>query len=296
MSNKSSLAGKSELRPLRPRQSQPRLPGHESMMRPRPESDPPDGNGRKLTGKVALITGGDSGIGRAVALAFASQGADVCIGYYTEHDDARRTASDVEEAGRRCLMLPGDIRSPKVCRGLVDHAVDRFGRIDILVNNAAVQFPRKSIAQITPEQLLVTFEVNLFSMFYLSAAALPYLRRSRRGSIINTTSVTAYRGSAELVDYAATKGGIVAFTRSLSQQLASDNIRVNAVAPGPVWTPLIPASFDEEKVSTFGSDVPLGRAAEPRELAGAYVFLASDDASYITGQVIHVNGGEIVNG
>jgi NAD(P)-dependent dehydrogenase (short-subunit alcohol dehydrogenase family) len=221
-----------------------------------------------LTGRVALITGGDSGIGRAVALAFAGQGADVCIGYYTEHDDARRTASGVEGAGRRCLALPGDIRSAEVCRGLVGETVDRFGRLDILVNNAAVHFPRSSIEEITPQQLRATFEVNLFSMFYLSAAALPHLRRGRRSTIINTTSVTAYRGSADLVDYAATKGGIVAFTRSLAQQLASDRIRVNAVAPGPVWTPLIAASFDEEKVSTFGSDVPMGRAAQPRELAG----------------------------
>ncbi len=294
--NSSKNAGASHERRLRSRQHQDDQPGHESLMRPRPRFMPEGRPGDRLLGRSALITGGDSGIGRAVAAAFALQGADVAIGYYDEHEDAWETHGVVESMGRRCELVKGDIRDPEFCCELVDRAVDRFGRLDILVNNAAVQFPQESIRDICPEQLRETFETNIFSMFYLCSAALEHLRRAESGSIINTTSVTAYRGSEGLVDYASTKGAIVAFTRSLALQLVEDGIRVNAVAPGPIWTPLIPATFDADKVSRFGSSVPMGRAGEPAEVAGAYVYLASDDSSYMTGQVLHVNGGEIVNG
>jgi NAD(P)-dependent dehydrogenase (short-subunit alcohol dehydrogenase family) len=297
MSNKSKDAGDSHTRRLRPPQHQDHQPGLETLMRPRPRPVDRSRQGSdRLLGRCALITGGDSGIGRAVAAAFAREGADVVVSYLDEDEDARDTLELVEGFGRSCELVRGDIRSESFCRRIIESAVDRFGRLDVLVNNAAVQFPEQSVADISRENLYRTFETNVFSMFYLCAAALEHLKRSRGASIINTTSVTAYRGSDTLLDYAATKGAIVAFTRSLSQQLVSDRVRVNAVAPGPIWTPLIPASFEPDKVAEFGSDVPMGRAGEPSEVAGAYVFLASDDASYITGQVLHVNGGEIVNG
>lgn len=276
----------------RPPQEQP-MPGIEQEMTPKPVSERPE-KSKKLEGKVALITGGDSGIGKAVAILFAQEGADVAISYLSEDEDAEETRSIVESHGRKCLQLPGNIREEGFCRMLVQETVTQFGKLDILVNNAATQHPQESIEGISADQLRETFETNIFSMFYLVKAALPHLKEG--SAIINTTSVTAYRGSKELIDYASTKGAIVAFTRSLAQSLAEKKIRVNGVAPGPVWTPLIVGSFDKEKVSTFGSDVPMGRAGEPAEIATAYLFLASEDGSYYTGQVLHPNGGEIING
>jgi NAD(P)-dependent dehydrogenase (short-subunit alcohol dehydrogenase family) len=243
---------------------------------------------------VALITGGDSGIGRAVAVAFAKEGADVAIVYLDEHGDAKETARMVEEAGRRCLLIAGDIGREAFCQRAVKQAVKKLGGLDIVVNNAAEQHPADSIAKISSRQLERTFRTNIFAQFYIVQAALPHLKPG--SAIINTTSVTAYRGSPQLIDYAATKGAIVAFTRSLAMQLVEKKIRVNAVAPGPIWTPLIPSTFDAKKVQSFGSDVPMARAGEPAEVAPAFVFLASDDGSYFTGQVLHPNGGEIING
>ena len=265
-------------------------------MRPQPE--PIRGGylgSQKLEDKVAIITGGDSGIGRSVAVAFAREGADVAVLYLDEDRDAKQTQGLVENEGRRCLLLQGDIGSRKFCEKAVKQAVRKFGRLDVLVNNAAEQHVASSITEISEGQLVRTFRTNIFSMFFLTAAATEHLKRAR-GSVINTTSVTAYRGSPGLLDYSATKGAIVSFTRSLAMAMVEDGVRVNAVAPGPIWTPLIPASFPADKVATFGSDVPMGRAGQPAEVAPAYVFLASEDGAYVTGQVIHVNGGEIVNG
>lgn len=279
----------------RPPQTQRKQPGLENRMRPQPEAVRDKlSHGERLAGRVALITGGDSGIGKAAAVALAQAGADVAIVYLSEHEDARATAELIEATGRRCLRIAGNIGREAFCRQAVARTIRHFGRLDILINNAAEQHPAKSLAEITAGQLLRTFQTNIFACFYLAKAALRHLPRG--GSIINTTSVTAYRGSPSLVDYAATKGAIVAFTRSLAMQLVERGIRVNAVAPGPIWTPLIPATFSPKKVASFGSDVPMGRAGEPAEVAPAYVFLASDDASYMTGQVLHPNGGEIVNG
>ena len=278
-----------------PPQQQDRQPGLESEMSPRPKSEDEKHHGvGKLAGKAAIITGGDSGIGRAVAIAFAREGADIAIAYLDEHKDAEETKRLVEREGRRCLTLSGDVGRPEWCDESVERTVREFGRLDVLVNNAAEQHPQDSIAKITPDQLARTFRTNIFSFFFMAQAA---LRHFGEGSvIINTTSVTAYKGSAHLLDYSASKGAIVAFTRSLSQALAEKKIRVNAVAPGPVWTPLIPSTFPPEKVESFGSDVPLGRAGQPEEIAPSYVFLASDDASYMTGQVLHPNGGTVING
>jgi NAD(P)-dependent dehydrogenase (short-subunit alcohol dehydrogenase family) len=279
---------------VRPAQEQDR-PGSESEMQPKPVADDPSYRGsRKLEGKVALITGGDSGIGRAVAIAFAKEGADISIVYLNEHRDAKETKRMVEEYGGKCLLIPGDISDEDFCKDCVRQTVKQFSRLDILVNNAAVQFPKESIHDITSKQLEKTFRVNIFAMFYLTKSALKYLKKG--SAIINTTSVTAYRGSPSLLDYSATKGAIVSFTRSLSAALVKDGIRVNAVAPGPIWTPLIPSTFKKEKVAQFGSDAPMERAGQPEEVAPSYVFLAADDSSYITGQVLHPNGGEIVNG
>lgn len=281
----------------RPAQSQSRQPGRESEMTPRPRYENPEmrGSGR-LAGSVAMITGGDSGIGRAVALAFAREGAHVAVVYLEETEDAGETSRLIQEKGRRCLLLPCDISVKEECERAVASVIEVFGRLDILVNNAAEQHRCASIVDISEDQLVRTFRTNLFSMFFLTAAALPYLKGSGHASIVNTTSVTAYRGSPQLLDYSATKGAIVSFTRSLAGQLADDGIRVNGVAPGPIWTPLIPATFPPEEVATFGSDSPLGRAGEPWECAECYVFLASADSSYMTGQVLHPNGGEIING
>jgi NAD(P)-dependent dehydrogenase (short-subunit alcohol dehydrogenase family) len=248
----------------------------------------------KLAGKAAIISGGDSGIGGAVAVAFASEGADVAILYLNEHRDAKETVRTVENMGRRAIAIAGDIGSEAFCKRAIGRVVKEFGRLDIVVNNAAEQHPRESLERITAKQLERTFRTNIFSFFYLTKASLPHLKRD--STIINTTSVTAYRGSARLLDYSATKGAIVSFTRSLAHSLVKRGIRVNAVAPGPIWTPLIPATFPGEKVETFGSEVPLGRAGQPNEVAPCYVFLASEDSSYMTGQVLHPNGGEIVNG
>ncbi len=265
-------------------------------MRPRPQYKRREYRGSgKLAGKVALITGGDSGIGRATAVLFAREGADVVIAYLSEDRDADETVRAVEQEGRACLAVRGDVGDPRHCEALVGRAVDRFGGLDILVNNAGEQHPRRALEEIDPEQLARTFRTNIFALFYLTRVALPHLRRRPGAAIVNTTSVTAYRGSPELLDYSATKGAIVAFTRSLASNLAKSQIRVNAVAPGPIWTPLIPSTFPPDEVETFGSDVPLGRAGEPEECATCFVFLASDDASYMTGQVLHPNGGEIVN-
>jgi NAD(P)-dependent dehydrogenase (short-subunit alcohol dehydrogenase family) len=281
-------------RMLRRPQHQRRQPGLETRMRPRPRTATPSPGSGRLQGQVAVISGGDSGIGRAVAVAFAKEGADVAIVYLNEHRDAQETVRLVESHGRRAIRIAGDVGREAFCRKAIRRAVAALGRLDILVNNAAVQYPRERLTAISTRQLERVFRTNIFACFHLTKAALPHLRKG--SAIINTTSVTAYRGSPHLVDYAATKGAIVSFTRSLSQALAQRGIRVNAVAPGPIWTPLIPASFPPRRVATFGSDVPLGRAGEPGEVAPCYVLLASQDGSYMTGQVLHPNGGEIVNG
>lgn len=297
MANKSKDRGASDDAAVRPAQSQSRQPGIQSEMVPLPRVIREGYRGSaKLQGKVALITGGDSGIGRSVAVMFAREGAEIAIVYLEETDDAEDAKRMVEKEGQRCLLIKGDIGKTSFCEKAVAKTVQTFGRLDILVNNAAEQHPQTDIQQIDEKQLLETFRTNVFAMFYLVQFALPHLKQNPGSSIINTTSVTAYRGSPELLDYSATKGAIVSFTRSLASKLASDHIRVNAVAPGPIWTPLIPATFDEDKVSKFGSDAPMGRAGQPDECGTCYVFLASEDASYMTGQVLHPNGGEIVNG
>lgn len=286
---------KEEKVPLRPAQHQNQHPGIESEMIPRPQAEDSQYRGSgKLQDKVALITGGDSGIGRAVAIAYAKEGAEIAIIYFNEHADAAETKRQVEEEQRRCLTIAGDIGDEQFCQHAVEQIVKELGHLDILVNNAAEQHPRKSIDQISAEQLERTFKTNIFSFFYTVKATLKHLKKG--SAIINTASVTAYRGSPELLDYSATKGAIVAFTRSLSQALIEKGIRVNGVAPGPIWTPLIPSTFEADKVATFGSDVPMKRAGQPEELAPGYVFLACNDSSYMTGQILHLNGGEIING
>lgn len=294
MANKSKKSSESKARPA---QSQRDQPGMEHLMNPRPVFENADLMGsRRLIGLVALVTGGDSGIGRATALAFAREGANVAILYLEEDKDANETAAQVRKKGVECILVKGDISNRAQCIEAVSTTVRELGGLDILVNNAAEQHPQKDIRNITEEQLDKTFRTNIYSMFFLTAAALPHLEKSKHPAIINTTSVTAYRGSPDLLDYSSTKGAIVSFTRSLAGQLASKKIRVNAVAPGPIWTPLIPATFPPDEVATFGSDSPLGRAGEPWECAECFVFLASAASNYMTGQVLHPNGGEIING
>jgi NAD(P)-dependent dehydrogenase (short-subunit alcohol dehydrogenase family) len=273
-----------------------KLPGLERKMDPRPDFDSLLPGSGRLSGKKCIITGGDSGIGRAVAVAFAREGADVAIIYLpAEKDDAEFTINYINDKyGRKCVPVSTDLSKETNCKKTVSIIAKTFGQIDVLVNNAAVQHPAGDITKITSQNLLETFSVNIFAMFWLTQAALQYMPEG--GSIINTTSVTAYRGSSKLLDYSSTKGAIVSFTRSLSASLVEKKIRVNGVAPGPIWTPLIPATFQAEQVEKFGTDCPMGRPGQPVEVAPAYVFLAGDDASYITGQIIHVNGGEIVNG
>lgn len=278
-----------------PAQQQHRRPGIEAEMTPPPESATPGKAGAgKLKDRVALITGADSGIGRAVAIAFAREGADIVNIYLCERKDAAATKRLVEAQGRHCLNIAGDVSDEQFCKKAVDRTVKEFGKLDILVNNAAEQHPQAGLEDITAEQLEHTFRTNIFGYFFLTKAALKHLKNG--STIVNTTSVTAYRGSPQLLDYSATKGAIVAFTRSLSQTLIEKGIRVNGVAPGPIWTPLIPSTFPPEKVAKFGQDTPMKRPGQPDEVANCYVFLASDDASYMAGQILHPNGGEVVNG
>lgn len=278
-----------------PSQSQTQ-PGLETKMQPKPEAERASYRAAgKLQDNVAVITGGDSGIGRAVALAFAQEGAHLALCHVEkERSDAEETRRLVEKHGRRAVLIAGDIGDSRFCTEVVRLTLRELGRIDVVVNNAAEQHPREDLTEITDEQLERTFRTNLFAQFYLTRAALPHLKEG--ASVINTTSVTAYAGSPHLLDYSSTKGAIVSFTRSLAINLAKRGIRVNGVAPGPIWTPLIPATFRGEKVETFGQDTPLGRAGQPSEVAGCFVFLASEDASYMTGQVLHPNGGRIING
>lgn len=280
-----------------PPQHQDRQPGFEYIMNPRPIAENPYATyAKRLKDKVAIVTGGDSGIGRAVAYAFAHEGADVVISYLDEHVDAKETMQRIKEIGRDCILVPGDLTNKEMANEVVRRALNRFGQIDILVNNHGIQFVTDSILDITEEQLDRTFKTNIYSFFYLTQAALPYLKRG--SSIINTTSVTAYEGNKHLIDYSSTKGAILTFTRSLSQSLVEKGIRVNGVAPGPIWTPLQPASWPAEALETFGtktSQVPMNRAGQPFEVAPTFVFLASDDSSYMTGQVLHPNGGTITS-
>ena len=285
-----------EVKILFPSQHQNCQPGLEYLMNPRPISDNPYYCGScKLLNKVAIITGGDSGIGRAVAYAFAKEGADITISYLCEDEDANETKAYIERLGRRCLLIPGDLRDEEMSKVVVEKTIQCFGKIDILVNNHAVQFIQRSILDISAEQLDDTFRTNVYAFFYMTKAALPYLKKG--SSIINTTSITAYRGEPLLIDYSATKGAILTFTRSLSQSLMDEGIRVNGVAPGPIWTPLIPSSYSAKEVETFGSGtskVPMNRAGQPFEVATSFVFLASDDSRYMSGQILHPNGGDIV--
>jgi NAD(P)-dependent dehydrogenase (short-subunit alcohol dehydrogenase family) len=268
-------------------------PGKEWEMNPKPVYDDPNQKGSgQLLNKTAIITGGDSGIGRAVAVAFAKEGADVVIAYLKANKDAEETKEAVEGYGRKCVTICTDLRQEASAQQVVDESIKAFGKLDVLVNNVAVQYPQNSIADISAGQLEETFRTNVFSYFYMTKAALPHLKAG--STIINTTSITAYKGNAELIDYSSTKGAIVTLTRSLSESLLKNGIRVNAVAPGPVWTPLIPSSFSPQKVAEFGSSVPVQYAAQPVQLAPTYVYLASDASSYVSGQVLHVNGGVIV--
>jgi NAD(P)-dependent dehydrogenase (short-subunit alcohol dehydrogenase family) len=279
-------------RPIRRKQTQ-RRPGHESKMSPSPVARPVTPVSGKLRDKVALITGGDSGIGRAVAVLFAREGAKVAIAYLSEKSDALKTKAMVEEFSE-CMIIPGDLSNERHCKAVVKQVVDQYGRVDVLVNNAALHYERERLEDISTDQLKETFSTNVFPYFWVTRETLPHMKKG--SCIINTSSVTAYRGSGSLIDYASTKGAIVAFTRSLSSNLVKKGIRVNGVAPGPIWTPLIPSTFKSEKVADFGSDVPMERAGEPAEVAPSYLFLACNDSSYMTGQFLHPNGGEIVNG
>ena len=271
------------------------LPGHESALEPKPDWQPRYPGSGRLQDKVALVTGADSGIGRAVAALFAREGADVAIVYLCEHDDAKKTAEIVQGEGRRALLIAGDVGEKAFCQQAVDRVIAEFGRIDVLVNNAGEQHPDKDITDITEEQLKRTFQTNIFGMFFLVQAAVPHLKRG--AAIVNCTSVTMYQGSKELLDYSSTKGAITAFTRSLSENLVEKSIRVNAVAPGPIWTPLNPmGGASPDKLKDFGKNTPMGRPGQPNEVAPSFLFLACEDASYMSGQVLHPNGGTVVNG
>lgn len=276
-----------------PKQHQNIQPGMEYEMKPLPifedQNYTPSG---KLKDKVIIISGGDSGIGRAISTLFAKEGANIAISYFNEHQDANYTKQIIESYGRKCILFPGDLRDEKLAQYIATTTFNTFGKIDVLINNCGVQFPQNSILDISSSQLKDTFETNVFTFFYLSKAVLPFLKEN--SSIINTTSITAFDGKKNLIDYSATKGAITVFTKSLALSLANKKIRVNAVAPGPIWTPLIPSSFSPEEIEIFGSDVPLKRAGQPFELAPAYLYLASDDSRYVTGQIIHVNGGSII--
>jgi NAD(P)-dependent dehydrogenase (short-subunit alcohol dehydrogenase family) len=274
---------------------EPRMPGHESAMDDKPDWQPRYPGSDRLKGKVAIVTGGDSGIGRATAILFAREGAKVAVAYLEEDDDARFVADRVADEGSEALLHRGDLGDPDVCRALIDKVTSKWGRLDVLVNNAGEQHPDEDIRDITAQQLQRTFQTNIFSMFYLVQAARPHLKEG--AAIVNCTSVTMYQGSGELLDYSATKGAITAFTRSLSESLVGDGIRVNAVAPGPIWTPLNPCGGSSpEKLEHFGEDTPMGRPGQPNEVAPAFLFLACEDSSYMSGQVLHPNGGMIVNG
>jgi NAD(P)-dependent dehydrogenase (short-subunit alcohol dehydrogenase family) len=276
-----------------PAQSQERTPALETEMQPKPEYDNPNYKGSdKLKDKVALITGGDSGIGRSVAVFYAKEGADVAIVYLDEHKDAEKTKKSVESYGRRCLLIPGDIRNETFCHEAVNKTVQEFGRLDILVNNAAVQYLEPSLDEIDSARLGDIFATNVFAMFYFTRAAEPHMKAG--SSIINTTSINAYKGNAKLLSYSTTKGAILAFTRSIAQPMLEKGIRVNGVAPGPIWTPFIPDAFPADTVKDFGKQVPMQRPGQPREVAPSFVFLASEDASYISGQVLHPNGGVVI--
>ena len=271
------------------------LPGHESKLEPKPDWEPRYNGSDRLKGKVAVVTGADSGIGRAVAALFAREGADVAILYLCEHDDAAKTKSIVEGEGRRALTFAGDLGDPQVCEQAIKEVIEEFGKLDILVNNAGEQHPDKDVRNITDDQLRRTFQSNIFSMFYMVQSARPHLKSG--SAIINTTSVTMYQGSKALLDYSATKGAITAFTRSLSENFVKDGIRVNAVAPGPIWTPLNPSGGKPpEELKDFGKSTPMGRPGQPNEVAPSFLFLACEDGSYMSGQVLHPNGGTIVNG
>jgi NAD(P)-dependent dehydrogenase (short-subunit alcohol dehydrogenase family) len=271
------------------------LPGHESHLEPKPDWEPRYPGSGRLAGKVAIVTGADSGIGRAVAVLYAREGAKVAIAYLEEHDDARKTAEIVTQEGSDALTITGDLGDPDHCRRVVAETVEKWGRLDVLVNNAGEQHPDKDVRDITPEQLQRTFQTNIYSMFYLVQAAREHLKRG--AAIVNCTSVTMYKGSKELLDYSSTKGAITAFTRSLSENLVGDGIRANAVAPGPIWTPLNPCGgSSEEKMEHFGENTPMGRPGQPNEVAPAFLFLACEDSSYMSGQVLHPNGGVVVNG
>lgn len=291
MKRKQMRTGKGKEKKTKPQDR----PGEEYKMNPLPvfDNEKIKGSG-KLKEKVALITGGDSGIGKAVAVLFAKEGADVAIVYLNEHRDAEETKKIVEKYGQSCLLISGDVGNEKFNTKVVSKTIKEFTKIDILVNNAGMHYEHDEITGIPTKELLKTFQTNIFSFFWLTKEALKYIPKG--GAIINTASVTAYRGSYHLLDYASTKGAIISFTRSLSANLAKKNIRVNAVAPGPIWTPLIASSFDSKKISHFGKDTPLGRVGQPVEVAPSYLFLACSDSTYMTGQVLHPNGGEIING
>ncbi|MFS0782911.1 SDR family oxidoreductase [Bacillus sp. 1P06AnD] len=285
----------SEKNPIPNTLQQNRQPGIQSEMDPQPEVVRPNYKGSgKLKGKTALITGGDSGIGRSVAVYFAKEGADIFFLYLDEENDAKETKNLVEKEGVSCSCLAGDVGDEKFCQKAVDEVINKYGKLDILVNNAGEQHVQKSFLDITSEQMEKTFRTNFFGYFYMAKAALPHMKNG--AAIINTTSVTAYEGHPELIDYSSTKGAIVSFTRALSNNIAGEGIRVNAVAPGPIWTPLIPSTFPAEQVKQHGGNTPIGRRGQPSELGAAYVYLASDDSSYVSGQVIHINGGQVVNG